>query len=301
MSNERDPNFRKAIHSTTRLSENSEVDKLKRYRGFNTIRLWRNFRTHLESVPEALQSQSRKLIPLADLAKSLGVEVKRLLPALEHGYLKLVSADPPMVYEPPPAAIEWLRIMFLPLAMRPFLSSEMVGKLEGLSAESVRRLCLDYGIPIYSDPVFGELMSISSFYRFHEQMHHQREPSRFDRQAMLWALMHQMNEWRENVKPPSFSKRVEIEIRRIADLEEPARTDAVLRFWEAWKDGETVSKVLAAARGVPPPPPPHYIKQVERMLQVELPEGTILSSGDHLESTPGSRSPSNGTAMLDPS
>ena len=247
------------------------AERRKRIRALNGIAKWRNFRTHLESVPEALQSKSLKIIALSELAKSLGVEPKRLLPAIEHGYLKLVTADPPTVYEPPPAAIEWLRVMFQPLVLRPFLSSAMVGELEGLAPESVRRLCLDYGIPIYSDPVFGELMSISAFYRFHQQMHSHRAPSRFDRQALLWTLMHGQTEWAANVKPPRFSRKIELEVRRIANLDEPAKTDAALRLWEAWKEGQGVYKVIAKAKGIDPEPDPPAIKRLEQILRVDLP------------------------------
>jgi hypothetical protein len=245
------------------------VERRKRAREKNSLKLLRSFRTHLESVPEALQSQ--KVVPLSELASKLGVEPKRLLPAIEHGYLKLVTINPPTLYEPPPAAIDWLRVMFQPLTLRPFLSSEMVGELEGLSPQSVRRLCLDYGIPIYSDPVFGELMSISAFYRFHQQMHSHRAPSRFDRQAMLWTLLHEQNGWLDNIKPPRFSRRIELEIRRIAGLDEPARTDAALRLWDSWTETRKVWASIAAAKGIVVTEE-KSIKPLETMLRVDLPE-----------------------------
>ncbi len=262
----------KRTPTTTRLSADGEAERLKRFRALNTTRVWRSFRTSLESVPAALQSQNRKLVTLADLASTVGVPVKRLLPALEHGYLKIVSVDPPLIYEPPPGAIEWLKLMFQPLSLRPFIGSEMVAELEGIEVPAVRQLCLDYNIPIYSDPVFGELMSISSFYRFHEQMHHQRQPSRFDRQAILAALMHTVNgdEWRMNMKPHPFSRRLELEVRRISRLEEPARTDAALRLWTAYEDGKKVAECVAAARGETINEP-KAMKQLQRMLEVEAP------------------------------
>lgn len=273
VSNERDPNFRKAIHSTTRLSAPSEADKRKQYRGRNTLRNWRNFRTSLASVPEALQSQNRKLVPLPELAKTLGVDVKRLLPALEAGYLKLVSAEPPLVYEPPPAAIEWLKLMFQPITLRPFLSTEMVAEIEGMSAYDVRRLLLDYNIPIYSDPVFGELMSIASFSRFHEQMHHHREPARFDRQALLRSMLAAADPERKQnlpVKAPRFSQRLEEEITRVSNLPEPHRTDAALRLWESYADARKVSECVAAAWGLTLEEWKE-MKRLRRILEVELP------------------------------
>jgi hypothetical protein len=260
----------KLPQSFSRLSDKGVVERRKRIRDHNGIAILRSFRTHLESVPQALQSQ--KIVPLGELASKLGVEPKRLLPAIEHGYLKVVSLNPPTVYEPPPAAMDWLRLMFQPLTLRPFVSSEMVGELEGLSAQSVRRLCLDYGIPIYSDPVFGELMSISAFYRFHQQMHSHRAPSRFDRQAMLWTLLHQQTDWRETIKPPRFSKRLELEIRRIANLDEPARTDAALRLWNAWSETRKVWASIAAVKGMAMAEE-KAIKPLETILRVEMPSG----------------------------
>lgn len=268
-------NYPRPTRITLRSSDNVVVARRKLFTERNFSKKSRAFLTHLASVPQALKGT--KIVPLGELANSLGVDVKRILPALEHGYLKLVTADPPAVYEPPPAAMDWLRVMYQPLTLRPFLSSAMVGELEGITAFAVRRLCLDYNIPIYSDPVFGELMSISAYYRFHQQMHSQRDPSRFDRQGMLWAMMHTVapDEWRRDVKPPRFSRRIELEVRRIAALQEPARTDAALRLWTAWSDTQKVWSSIAAAQGRKYDPTPKALKRLEKMLAVEMPTDTV--------------------------
>lgn len=195
-----------------------------------------------------------KVIPLQSLADQLGVPVKRLLPALEHGYIRLITSDPPVVYEPPPAAIQWLKGMFQPLALRPFLGIDMVADLENLKPSEVRTLCLGYDIPIQLDAVFGEVLSITSFYKFHVSLHHYREPSRFDRQAMLVALLQagDPERYKGDLKPPTYSKRLEAEIRRIAKLEEPMRTEMALRLVEAFESAKTITDILAKLRGKEP-------------------------------------------------
>lgn len=208
----------------------------------------------LEPVPESLHQPNPKAVSLQSLAEQLGVSQSRLLPLLEHGYLKLICADPPTAYEPPPDAMEWLKSMFQPLTMRPMLSSSMVADIENIPVADVRRLCLAYDIPIYADVVFGELLSIASFYKFHVQLHHYREPSRFDRQAMLVALMQagDPTRYKQDLKPPPFSKRLEAEIRRIARLKEPMKTEMALRLVEAYEEAKSVTDILARIRGKEP-------------------------------------------------
>lgn len=190
---------------------------------------------------------------LHELAAVLDVDQHRLLPAIQHNYIKLVCADPPVVYEPPPAALAWLKEMFRPLMMRPFLTAEMVADLETIDLPDVRKLALAYDIPIYLDACFGELFTIAGYYRFHQSLHHYREPSRFDRQALVVALMQAVDpeKYGRDLKPPPYSKRLEKEIRRIAKMREPARTEFALRLTEAFGDAKSVTDCLAAATGKP--------------------------------------------------
>lgn len=128
--------------------------------------------------------------------------------------------------------------MFRPLLLRPFLSIEHVADLESLSVADVRMLAVSYDIPIQIDEVFGELFTVAAFHAFHKALHHYREPSRFDRQAMLVALLQAADpeKWRSDLKPPPFSKRLEKEIRRIAQLSEPQKTEMALRLIESYED-----------------------------------------------------------------
>jgi len=185
------------------------------------------------------------------LAKKLDVDAARLLPAIEHGYIRLICSDPPTVYEPPPAAVEWLRMMYQPIAMRPLIPIEMVASIEHFRPHDIRNLCLGYDVPISSDPVFGEILSLSAFYKLHEHLHRYREPSRFDRQMLLVMFLHAADpdHYRKVVKAPEFSRKLENEIQRVSKLKEPARTDAALRLWDALESAKKVAECIAASRG----------------------------------------------------
>lgn len=204
-------------------------------------------------VPSALQNpiQTARAIPLSELARKLDVDAARLLPAIEHGYIRLICSDPPTVYEPPPAAVEWLRMMYQPIAMRPLIPIEMVASIEHFRPHDIRNLCLGYDVPISSDPVFGEILSLSAFYKLHEHLHRYREPSRFDRQMLLVMFLHAADpdHYRKVVRPPEFSKKLENEIQRVSKLKEPARTDAALRLWDALESAKKVAECIAASRG----------------------------------------------------
>ncbi len=227
------------------------------------------FATDLE-IPQALHEERAKAINLAELAERIGVPAQRLLPAIKCGYIRLISSQPPVVYEPPPAAVAWLRGMFTPLMLRPFLTIEMVAQLENITVNDVRSLALSYDIPIIADECFSELFTISAFYKFHQSLHHYRNPSRFDRQAIIVALMRAADpeNYKADVKPPTFSVRLEKEIRRIAKLREPFKTEQALRLWEQFSEAKGVADCIAAARGLEPATI-RGMARVEKMIAVE--------------------------------
>ena len=204
-------------------------------------------------VPSALHNpiQTARAIPLSELARMLDVDAARLLPAIEHGYIRLICSDPPTVYEPPPAAVEWLGAMYQPIALRPLIPIDMVASMENFRPIDIRNLCLGYDVPISSDPVFGEILSLSAFYKLHKHLHRYREPSRFDRQMLLVMFLHAADpsNYRKVVNPPEFSRKLEDEIQRVSKLPEPARTDAALRLWDALESAKKVAECVAASRG----------------------------------------------------
>lgn len=223
------------------------------------------------TAPEALHQPNPPTIRLQDLATRLGVEPAKLLPTIKAGYLTLACADPPVVYEPPAAAIEWLRSMFQPLILRPFLPIQMVAELESITASDVRLLALTYDIPVQIDEVFGELLTPISFFKLHESLHHYREPSRFDRQAMIVALLNSVDpeRYKHVLKPPPYSKRLEKEIRRIAALGEPLKTEMALRLVEAMEDCTGIVDIIARLRGKDPVRM-KAMARAERMVAVDM-------------------------------
>lgn len=239
------------------------------------------FATTVPTIPKSLHSPQSKAIGLHELAAKLGVEVERLLPAIKCGYLRVITATPPVVYEPPPAAIEWLREMLKPLPMRSFLPIAMVAELEALTVNDVRELCLGYDIPIQMDECFGELLTPAAFFKLHSQLHHHREPSRFDRQAMIVALLQAVDPetWKHGLKPPPFSKRLEQEIRRIAKLPEPHKTEMALRLCEAFAESKSITDIIAHARGKQPAEF-REMERVEKMIAVDTTQD--LSGADSL-------------------
>lgn len=168
--------------------------------------------------------------------------MERLQPLLDHEYLRRIAFD--AVIRPEPEAMAWLRTMFLPLPLRPCLTSAMVSDIVGCEVSELRALCLMYDIPLQADPVFGELMSISSFHRFINAYHHFKEPTRLDRQGLMEMLLEALpyGEGLERAIPNlKFSHRLDMEIRRIARLPEPDRTMRAVAFLEAYKDAKNIT------------------------------------------------------------
>lgn len=222
---------------TTVLQAHSEGERRLRRTAWVTSAKLRSFATNVTVMPEPLQ-QGTEAISLEVLAGELGVAPERLKPLLDRNYLKVVG--PSYVVKPPPAAMAWLSAMMMPLPMRPFLPSQMAADLTGCSVNDLRRLCLLYNIPLQDDPVFGELMSVSTFHRFFESLHHFREPSRFDRQALLGMLMEAVPLHKRASRKMPFSKRMEKEIIRISRLKEPERMERALALWESISDAKTL-------------------------------------------------------------
>lgn len=239
------PSSRKPIPRITLASGMSEDEQRSRRKARNSFQKLRVFATSVPAMPEALQQGNPSdFVSLGELAQELGTPLDRIQPLLDRGYLR-PAAEAGFVIRPQPAAIEWLRTMFQPFAMRPFLPTEMVAEITGTKLNDVRRLCLIYNIPLQDDPVFGELMSIHAFHRFFNSLHHFREPSRFDRQALLTILHTSYQGTGKAMRTLPFSKRLEAEIRRIAKLPEPDRLSRAMALMEAYEDAKSISDCLA--------------------------------------------------------
>lgn len=236
---------RKALGTTQLRVSSVEEQRLRRRAAVSSAKL-HVFATNATAIPEPLQNGT-ETISLEDLASELEVSPERLKPLIDHEYLKVTG--PSAVLKPPPPAMAWLRAMMMPLPLRPFLPSQMAADLTGCAIKDLRSLCILYNIPLQADPVFGELMSVSAFHRFFESLHHFREPSRFDRQALLGMLMAAVPEQKRAVKKLTFIRRLEKEISRISRLKEPERTERALDMWEAYSEAKTVATSIALAEG----------------------------------------------------
>lgn len=219
-------------------------------RGKRSLAILRNYATSVTVMPNL--PQGTEAVTPEVLAAELEVEPIRLFPLIERGYLKVETVTPVTVVRPQPAAMEWLKGMFLPLPMRPFLPSAMAAELTGVTLKDFRGLCVAYNVPLQDDPAFGELMSIAAFHRFFEALHHFREPSRFDRAALLTMLLTAMPVGKRTPKSLPFDKRLDAEIRRIAKLLEPDKTEQALLLWESYSDAKVIADVAAQDEGLEP-------------------------------------------------
>jgi len=192
------------------------------------------------------------------LAKELGLrDPERLRSVIEHQYIRLLEVreyfQDCVVARPYPAGIEWLREMFRPLTLRPFLPLSMAATLLSTNISRVRRYCLAYDYPIYDDQAFGELISIRHFHRLFDRVRESNDGVRFDRAAIISLLrdvMHsegqhdnERSAYRPNPLP--YSKRLELEIIKIGKLKEPDRTLRAVAFYEAYRDANTIRECVA--------------------------------------------------------
>ena len=237
------PASKKRTRTFSVVSDPSGASKRSRQRDQISSRRLRGFVTKETAIPSSLVSGPPNPIALPDLAASLGIDASRLTPLIERQYLKVMS--PGVVQQPPPAAMEWLRTMFMPLSTRPFLNTLMVCDLLGCDVRDFRRLCLVHDIPLQDDPVFGELMSLAAFHRFFTALYHFRDPSRFDRQAMLVMLHAAYAGPDKAMRMLPFDRRLEMEIRRISKLPEPMRLERAMALREAYSEARDVAECLA--------------------------------------------------------
>jgi hypothetical protein len=179
-------------------------------------------------------------IEISALAAMLNTDVGGVESLIPH-YLTRVDGE--RVDLPPRAAMEWLRQMFLPLPQRPLFKIKEVCLMAEVALPLLRQIMLAYAIPIHRDPALGELISPESFIRLLDGLHGYREPNRFDRAMLI--------EWMQAAQPESrvrahlpYSRLLDLEIERIAKLEEPERTVRATELWERYKDARRVSDCL---------------------------------------------------------
>ncbi len=201
----------------------------------------------METALEALTTNAVGSISVDDLAELIEAPVERLRALVEHKYLRVVKACPifgwTIVARPGQRATEWLRNMFQPLKMRPFVPLKEAGKLWGVTECEVLKYCKTGKIPVQSDPVFGNLITFSALKSLARARHRYHKPKRFDRAGLLRYYLSEIEgvRWKE---PPPYSVRLEKEIERIRTLPEPIRTERSIALILAFRDARTVTECL---------------------------------------------------------
>lgn len=201
----------------------------------------------LRPRPSALPTQR---ISCGQLAAELGVDLDRLRPLILHRYLRVISHHEDfaqiIVGKPEGAALDWLRTMFMPLIMRPYLPIEDVASMFETRPENIRYLCVANRIPIYSDPVFGEVLSVRGYRDLRRSLFEADMVPRFDRGVLLNLIgrLRGFEEAVKDAKPMPYLRKVEREIARISALPEDERAEAAYRFYNAWYDSRRVADAL---------------------------------------------------------
>jgi hypothetical protein len=207
----------------------------------------------MNTMQAALTTSTVGPISIADLAILIEAPVEKLRPLVEHKYLRVVFAKPEfertIVARPGQRALEWLKMMFQPINMRPFIPIREVGKLWKVTENHILGKCRSYRIPLYSDPVFGNLMSFNALKSFARARMKYYKPKRLDRASFLRFYLSQIEgvRWKH---PLPYSERLEREIGRIAHLPNPQRAMRSCALFEAFRDARTVSECIRRERDI---------------------------------------------------
>ena len=265
-----------------------------------------------KSLPGKLRPPSpvplRDFVTCEKLAGELGIETDRLAPLLEHGYLRVLGPRETLaktvVARPPVAAMDWLRTMFLPLELRPYIPIMEARYLFDMTEDELRYICVTENIPLYADPVFGELLSATGFLLLRQGLYAMRAPLRTDRQ-MLMVILGELKRVAElgRTKPLAYSERLENEIRRIVQLKEPEKTLRATDFWRAYRDADDLTDCLARLETTPIG---KRIKKRTETLRKRLENqgskrinATGNSSGESSGASPAGHSPADSTSDPD--
>jgi hypothetical protein len=200
-------------------------------------------------------------ITVAELAAKLELPVGQIRLLIEHKYLRIVmeKADfnQTVLACPNQRGLEWLHQMGQPLYLQPFIRLDDVhrllraaqGRILRKPVEKCRQICMSYGIPIYLDPIYGELISIEGLAKLNHQMMIYRFPTRHDRATVLSFLLNAIplgfeGRRRHPLKLPRWTQGLSLEIHRIAQMPQPDRTIHAIALYEAWHDSRKVQECL---------------------------------------------------------
>lgn len=222
----------------------------------------------IKPVREYLLKGGGGPITVRDLAQRIEGSVDDVKRLIDFKYLTVVmeKTDPEQTVLSCPGeeGIRWLRNMVQPIHLVPFIKLDdvhrLIRKQQGRMSrkkpvERTRRVCLAYQIPLFLDPVYGELLTIEGFAELAYHIGVYRNPVRNDRVTMLSFLMNALTEDERTKEryvrlkiPRRGTKRLNLEIARIARLEEPERTFMAQSLYECWKDSRGVQECLRKLR-----------------------------------------------------
>ena len=229
----------------------------------------------LKKLYDHLTNDSSGPISIRELSKLLDVKPEELKPLVDHSYLRIVFRKPDfpdaIVSKPSAAAIEWLKQMFQSIHLRPLIRlSEVPSMLEhyyrnnasykkdvSRLLDRLRRICFTYRIPLYFDPVIGELLSINDLQKLVRQWNIYKNPTSYDRTTFLSFLLNAIPWVAENcsggrkqkrLRVPYYTVRLNEEIRRIARLPIEQRVPMAMQLYEAWRDARTVQECFYRLR-----------------------------------------------------
>jgi len=201
-------------------------------------------------------------ITVRDLAQRIDGTIEQVKRLIEYKYLMVVmeKTDPGLTVLscPNEEGIKWLKNMNQPIQLKALVPLDDVhrllrkqqGRMLRRAVERTRRVCLSYQIPIYLDPVYGELLTIEGFSKLVYYLGVYRCPVRTDQTTMLTFLLNALSvdEQRKNrwvsLKVPRYTKRLSMEIGRIAGLKEPQRTLMAVALYENWSKARRVQECL---------------------------------------------------------
>ncbi len=212
------------------------------------------------AVKEPPKPQAIK-VAIADLATEFGTTVPTLWQLIRRGYLRLAdktdSCFTTTIEIPGPAAYDWLRQMFAPLRLRPYLPLFVAAELYGITVQEARMLCLQANVVFQFDPVFGEVMPLTAWRDLGQALFCARRPLSFDRQTLLetfsWMLdfAPKPRGRPDKIYAVPRSVRIEREIQRIAAMKEPERAMRAIEFFAAYRDARTVAEACARRKPTP--------------------------------------------------
>jgi hypothetical protein len=201
----------------------------------------------VDTIPEALTTNTVGPISIADLARLIECPVEKLQPLVEHKYLRVLfpkqEFERTIVSRPGQRATDWLKMMFQAMKMRPLIPLREVGKLWKVSENHIFKICRHYRIPVQSDPVFGNLISFNGLKSFARARMKYHKPKAYDRTFLLRYFLSQIEgvRWKD---PPSYTMKLEMEIRRIATLPYPQRMINAMALIEAFRDARTATECI---------------------------------------------------------